>query len=202
MRTTDAHDRNMRASWTKAHFGFWDSKPEAELLYRYWKPKEWKMGKRDSPIRWLSIYKTTEMSGLRLSQQLIQMRNWKRFAQEDLQRPFRAAARGKVDPPLVALVVGSEDTALETESALLSTSTAKLANDVKITKPVPSVVVNPIMHSPGNVETNPLSKKFNDLAFSHFLAYTDFSSSVIAHHPFPNTPPEYIEIYECTTILS
>ncbi|KAJ3991744.1 hypothetical protein F5050DRAFT_1097250 [Lentinula boryana] len=32
-----------RASWTKAHFGFWDSKPEAEALYRYWKPKEWKM---------------------------------------------------------------------------------------------------------------------------------------------------------------
>ncbi|KAJ3979255.1 hypothetical protein F5890DRAFT_1569451 [Lentinula detonsa] len=33
----------IRASWTKAHLGFWDSKPEAEALYRYWKPKEWKM---------------------------------------------------------------------------------------------------------------------------------------------------------------
>ncbi|KAJ3979446.1 hypothetical protein F5890DRAFT_1546610, partial [Lentinula detonsa] len=43
----------IRASWTKAHFGFWDSKPEAEALYR------------DLHTPWLSICKITETSGAR-----------------------------------------------------------------------------------------------------------------------------------------
>ncbi|KAE9384803.1 hypothetical protein BT96DRAFT_1007712 [Gymnopus androsaceus JB14] len=43
-----------RSTWTRQHFGFWGSKPDAEVMYKDWKPREWKL--REERYTYLLVF--------------------------------------------------------------------------------------------------------------------------------------------------
>ncbi|KAE9403808.1 hypothetical protein BT96DRAFT_973589 [Gymnopus androsaceus JB14] len=218
-----------RSTWTRNHFGFWDSKPDAELMYKYWKPKEWKL--REERYTYslafdLQDYReewSQTKSAADIDAKLEALRSGYLANTASSSKPAAAAtlssssdlssARGKVDPPLAALAVGSGDTALAIvdqgssygqfsamgnfalrttspdESVSLSTPMGRRANNARTMKSAPSVVVNPTMPLLGNAKSNPPSENFNDLAFSPFLAYTNFFDSIAVADLVALAPP-------------